>query len=81
MQTRDFEELAGRIEGVAQALLHLTAGLEMRGIIDGPRLAQAWRTAQSPNVQPVLETARHTLRELAQALDDARTNRQAQGSP
>lgn len=81
MDERNFDELAGRIEGVAQALLHLTADLEMRGVIDGPRLAQAWRTAQSPNVLPVLETARHTIRELAQALDNARTNRQSLASP
>ncbi|KAB2905581.1 MAG: hypothetical protein F9K35_01520 [Burkholderiaceae bacterium] len=81
MERRDFDELAGRVEGVAQALLYLTAELEMRGVIDGPRLAQAWRTAQGPNVLPALETARHTLHELAQALDEARTNRQAQGRP
>lgn len=77
MQTRDFDELAGRIEGVAQALLLLTADLEMWGLIDGPRLSLAWRSARHPNVLPVLETARHTLTELAQALDDARSSRQS----
>ncbi|MHC3433677.1 hypothetical protein [Delftia lacustris] len=78
MQTREFDELAGRIEGVGQALLYLTAELEMRGFIDGLRVTQAWRSAQRPNVLPVLETARRTLCELAQALDDARTSRQSQ---
>ncbi|GKS85556.1 hypothetical protein AVMA1855_15410 [Acidovorax sp. SUPP1855] len=77
MDARNFDELAGRVEGVGQALLYLTAELEMAGIIDGPRLAQAWRTAQRPNVLPVLETARRTLLELAHALDEARKNRQA----
>lgn len=81
MQSRDFDELAGRIEGIGQALLLLTADLEMRGVIDGPRLSLAWRTAQRPNVQPVLETARHTLVEMAQALDGARMKRQAPPLP
>lgn len=79
MNTRDFDELAGRVEGVAQALLYLSAELEMKGFIDGPRLSRAWRKAQPPNVLPVMETARVTLCELAQALDGARAQRQAQG--
>lgn len=35
MEARNFDELAGRIEGIGQALLHLTAALEMGGAIDG----------------------------------------------
>lgn len=81
MQAREFDELAGRIEGIGQALLLLTADLEMRGLIDGPRLSLAWRSARRSNVRPVLETARHTLVEMAQALDYARMNRQAQEHP
>ncbi|MDZ7862428.1 hypothetical protein [Acidovorax sp.] len=77
MDARHFDELAGRIEGVGQALLYLTAALEMQGVIDGPRLSQAWRSAQQPNVLPVLETARRTLHELAGTLDGARTARQS----
>lgn len=77
METRDFDELAGRIEGVGQALLHLAAALEMKDLIDGPRLSRAWRQAQRPNVLPVMQTARMTLQELAHALDDARSRRQA----
>ena len=72
MQARDFDELAGRIEGIGQAVLHLAAVLEMQAVIDGPQLSQAWRAAQRPNALPVLEAARHTLNEMAQALDDAR---------
>lgn len=81
MESRNFDELAGRIEGVGQALLLLTAALEMQGVIDGPRMSRAWRSAQRPNVLPVLETARHTLAEMAQALDDARTKRQSLPRP
>lgn len=75
MDTRDFDELAGRIEGVGNALLLLCGQLEMAGVIDGPRLSQAWRAARRPDVLPALETARVTLQELAQALDDARSRR------
>lgn len=81
MDTRDFDELAGRVEGMAQALLYLAAELEIRELIDGPRLSQAWRAAQRPNVLPVLETARVTLGEMAQALDAARSCRQSQARP
>lgn len=76
MDTREFDELAGRIEGVGQALLYLCSELEMRDVIDGPRLSKAWQEARRPNVLPLMETARHTLQELAQALDDARSRRQ-----
>lgn len=81
MDARDFDELAGRVEGVAQAVLYLAAELEMRGVIDGPRLSEAWRSAQQPNVLPVLETARVTLGEMAQALDAARSCRQSPARP
>lgn len=81
MDERNFDELAGRIEGVAEALLHLTALLEMQGVIDGPRLSEAWRKARRSNVLPVLETARHTLQELAVGLDRARSARQSPAHP
>lgn len=75
----EFDELAGRIEGVARALLHLTAELEDRWIIDGPRLARGWR--QSLRLQrqdtALRLAAQRTLQELAQALDGARSLRRA----
>lgn len=76
MEAREFDELAGRIEGVGRALLHLCAELEMSKLIDGPRLSQAWQDALPANGLPALETARRSLQELARALDDARRTRQ-----
>lgn len=78
----DFDELAGRIEGLARALLHTVAELEAAGLMDGPRLAGAWRSgAPARHRLPAMQTAGRTLRELAQALDDARSWRQARGRP
>lgn len=76
----DFDELAGRIEGVARALLHTVARLEAAGIMDGPGLSGEWRRAgQAAGATHAQQTAARTLRELAQALDDARRHRQSQG--
>ncbi len=72
---QDFDELAGRVDGVAQAVVHLAAMLEMAGLIDGPALSSAWRGARRASVLPALETARVTLQEMAQALDDGRAVR------
>jgi hypothetical protein len=74
MDTADFEELAGRIEGLSRAVLHVTAALEMRGFINGPQLSEAWRSALP---LPGFEVAVRTLQELALALDGARTQRRA----
>lgn len=71
----DFEELAGRLEGVSRAVLHIAAALETRGLIEGPALSDAWRSALP---LPGFETARRTLQELALALDGARMQRRAQ---
>lgn len=77
MDTVDFEELAGRLEGVSRAVLHIAAALEIKGLIDGPQLSQAWRAALP---LPGFEVAGHTLQELALALDSARSQRQALGA-
>ncbi|MCO5356554.1 hypothetical protein [Acidovorax kalamii] len=74
MDTADFDELAGRVEGVSRAVLHIAAALEIAGLIDGPQLAQAWRSALP---LPGFEVACRTLQELANALDGARSQRQA----
>lgn len=73
MDTADFDELAGRIEGVGRAVLHMAAALEMTGLIDGPQLSQGWRSALP---LPGFEVASRTLQELAHALDGARSQRQ-----
>jgi len=78
MDTTDFDELAGRIEGIAQAVLHLSAAMEIEGIIDGPQLSQSWRRSvsdQSAEADAMRKTAQRTLSELSQALDAARTIR------
>lgn len=78
MDTREFAELAGRIEGVARALMITIAALEQRRGIDGPALCAALR--RSLDTAPAeLATAGRTLGEIAQALDDARASRAAAG--
>lgn len=79
MDDSDFDELAGRLEGISRAVLHLAAALEQGNVIDGPQLAQAWRTSiPDGNADTQLRaTARRTLTELAAALDDARSFRQS----
>ncbi len=81
MDTQDFEELAGRIEGISRAVLHLAAALEKSNVIDGSQLAQAWSEsiAQHAAGTPLQATAHKTLQELAFALNDARRFRQSQG--
>ena len=77
MDTVDFNELSGRLEGVSRAVLHIAAALEIQGLIDGPQLSQSWRSALP---LPSFEVACRTLLELALALDDARSQRQALGA-
>lgn len=76
MTQQDFSELAGRIEGVARALLITIAKLEDAGHINGPALSASFRRslAHSPRN---LETAARTLGEMALALDEARERRSA----
>lgn len=79
MQADEFDELAGRIEAIAQAVLHLAAMLEMQNIIDGPQFSQWMRESvpEHTTSTALRHTARKTLQEMAQALDDARSSRQS----
>lgn len=79
MNKMNFELLSGRIEGLAEALLRVTAALEMQGVIDGPQMSEAWRAAVRPHTvdTEVRRIACTTLQELALALDAARHSRQA----
>lgn len=77
MDTQQFDELAGRIEGVARAVLILAQMMEEATDIDGLTLTSQWR--ESAGQQPkagILGIAQKTLHELAQQLDDARSRRQ-----
>lgn len=72
-------ELAGRIEGMGQALLHLTAALEMAGALDGEKLTTVLREraesqARQQETLPGVEAALH---DLADQLDQARDVRRS----
>lgn len=83
MQDESFDTLAGRIDGIGQALLRLTAELEIQGLIDGLRVSAAWRDVadRRPQATPAHRSAHSTLRQMAQMLDDARRARQSSGRP
>lgn len=73
-----FDELAGRIDGVAQAVLRLAAQLEMAQLMDGPRLCSAWRQVRPVHLAEVdaqLLASRHVLHQMADLLDEARLAR------
>ncbi|MBV5296317.1 MAG: hypothetical protein JZU58_28590 [Curvibacter lanceolatus] len=78
-----FDELAGRIEGISRALLHVVAMLEDAQLIDGPLLSREWHQAKLYQHQgtALSAAADRTLRELAHALDGARTHRRSAGHP
>lgn len=79
MESAGLNELAGRIDGVAQAVLRLTAQLEMDGFMLGPRLTQAWREARPEHLALCvqLQASRKVLLQMAEQLDAARDNRLA----
>lgn len=79
----NFDELAGRIDGIGQALLRMTAELEMQGVIDGPRVSAAWLQVaeRRPETSDLLRSAHKTLRQLALMLDEARDARQSRWMP
>lgn len=77
MESTGLDELAGRIDGVAQAVLRLAAQLEMDCVIPGPRLAQAWRQARPEHLAfgAQLQASRKVLQQMAEQLDAARATR------
>lgn len=77
MTEDDFEELAGRIEGLARFTLMLAAELEVTGVIDGPAFTDKIRRPRPG--PPHLAAAAQTLDELAVALNGARRTRQERG--
>lgn len=81
MNTVSFDELAGRMDGMAHALLRLTAELEMQGLIDAPRVSLAWREARPADlaIDQMLQASRHVLHQMADQLDGARSVRQSRG--
>ena len=77
MDSTEMDELAGRLDGVAQAVLRLSTMLEMAGIIDGPHLSEAWRQARPEHLAlgTQLQASRKVLLQMAEQLDTARANR------
>jgi len=67
-------DLAGRIEGLARVLLHVIAKLEDGGTIDGPALADGLRQSivLTTRSDPLMQSAKRTLDNAANALDEAR---------
>jgi len=80
MDSSEFEELAGRIDGVARAVMHLAAMAEMHGVIDGPRMSGMWRGALVPQAQGALAASHRVLQEMADRLDAAREVRRSRAS-
>lgn len=82
MHTAEFEELAGRIDALSHALLHVAAELELVQVIDGPRLSRAWcgRRMDSQGSDLRKQAALQVLGQLSGLLDEARANRLARRS-
>lgn len=81
MNDAEVNELAGRVEGLAQAFLHLAALLEMQCAVDGEQLSEALRQRSSGLRHPktpaeVTDAARRVLVDLADQLDSARDHRE-----
>ena len=79
MNEAQFNTLTGRIDGIGQALLRVVSHLEMRDLIDGPRVAAEWRQARPEHLatDPELQASRKVLHQLADLLDEARQARAA----
>lgn len=79
MDETQFDTLTGRIDGIGQALLRVVSTLEMRRLIDGPRIAAEWRAARPEQLATgaELQESRKVLNQLAGLLDEARQVRAA----
>jgi hypothetical protein len=80
MTNDQFNELAGRIQGLGDFVLHLTSYLEDRQLIDGEQFNQVVREFGENRCfdGDHLQATKRTLSELAQFLNEARQRRQAQ---
>jgi hypothetical protein len=78
MNDADFNELAGRIQGMGDFLLALTAALEVQQVIDGERFTRnISQFAENRCFDGEhLEATKRTLSELARFLTEARQYRQ-----
>lgn len=78
MNDADFNELAGRIQGLGDFILSLTAELEAQQVIDGERFTRnISQFAENRCFDGEhLEATKRTLSELARFLTEARQRRQ-----
>lgn len=78
-----FDELAGRIEGVSRALLHVVAMLEDARIIDGSVLSREWHQTKLHQHQgtALSAAADRSLKELARTLDGMRMHHRSAERP
>lgn len=78
MTEHEFNELAGRIEGLALAFLQLAAETEMQGAADGPFLCHQMRERADrlPLDRRYRDSTVRVLHHLADELDQARNRRQ-----
>jgi hypothetical protein len=77
MDNTRFDELAGRVDALYMAFGALFAELEDAAVIDGPRLVQGLRrSALLRHVdRPGTAASVRTLQDIADRLEDARTQR------
>lgn len=79
MDEAQFDTLTGRLDGIGQALLRVVSWLEMEGLMDGPRIAAAWRQVRPEHLaqDAQLQESRKVLHQLSDLLDEARDARAA----
>lgn len=82
MDATEFDELAGRIDGIGHALLRVVALLEAAQLMDGTRVSDAWRQARPAQLatDAQLRASHQVLNQLADLLDEARQVRARQAA-
>lgn len=82
MNDTQFEEMEGRIDGVARVLMALIANLEIRENLNGQRFCHALRkSAEARGKHPGLETSARVMKAIADDIDQARHNRSMAHQP
>lgn len=81
MNSQEFDELAGRIEGIGRMVLALIADIEDRELLSGVRFSESLRSSAEALCfeGPSLASTKRTLLETADALDAARGARKKLG--
>lgn len=78
MNDNEFNELAGRVDGVALVLGALIADLEIREQLDGARFCRGLRR-MADGMPVARRVSARTVRELTDSIEQARRNRRAAG--